>query len=70
MMQCPQLGALHIQAKEITSKDERIIDLSRSGISLSSIFFIVGPSCLRTAEIFKAIEYKRMLEVWQTERNE
>jgi hypothetical protein len=39
--------------------------LAKSGIILSSIFFVVGPKCLSTDEIFKAIQYKKMLEVWE-----
>jgi hypothetical protein len=43
---------------EQTRKDERDIALVKSGISLSSIFVVVvGPKCLSTDEIFKAIEY-------------
>jgi hypothetical protein len=49
-----------------TSEEERVIALAKSGISLSSIFFVVGPSCLSTDEIFKAIEYKKKLELWET----
>jgi hypothetical protein len=49
-----------------TSEEERVIALAKSGISLSSIFFVVGPSCLSADEIFKAIEYKKKLELWDT----
>jgi hypothetical protein len=49
-----------------TSGEERFIALANSGISLSSICFVVGPSCLGTDEIFKAIEYKKKLELWET----
>jgi hypothetical protein len=49
-----------------TSEEERVIALAKSGISLSSIFFVVGPSCLSTDEIFKAIEYMKKLELWET----
>jgi hypothetical protein len=49
-----------------TSEVERVIALAKSGIILSSIFFVVGPSCLSTDEIFKAIEYKKKLELWET----
>jgi hypothetical protein len=48
-----------------TSEEESVISLANSGISLSSIFFIVGPSCLSTDEIFRAIEYKKKLELWE-----
>jgi hypothetical protein len=50
---------------EQTTKDECVIALAKSGISLSSIFFVVGPKCLSTDEIFKAIQYKKMWEVWE-----
>jgi hypothetical protein len=49
-----------------TSEEERAIALAKSDISLSTIFFVVGPSCLSTDVIFKAIEYKRKLELWET----
>jgi hypothetical protein len=48
------------------SEEERVIAIANSGISLSSIFFVFGPSCLITDEIFKAIEYKKKLELWET----
>jgi hypothetical protein len=48
------------------SEKECVIALAKSGISISSIFFVVGPSCLSTDKIFKAIEYKKKLELWET----
>jgi hypothetical protein len=48
------------------SEEERVIVMAKSGINLSSIFFVVGPSCLSTDEIFKAIEYKKKLELLET----
>jgi hypothetical protein len=42
----------------------------KSGISLSLIFFVVGSSCVSTDEIFKAIECKKKLEVWEIDRKE
>jgi hypothetical protein len=53
-----------------TSEEERGIALAKSGISLSSICFVVGPSCLGTDNIFKAIEYKKKLELWETDCKE
>jgi hypothetical protein len=50
---------------EQTNKEERVIALSKSGISLSSIFCVVGLKCLSTGEIFKAIQYKQMLDAWE-----
>jgi hypothetical protein len=47
---------------EQTSDEERVVALAKSDISLSSIFFVVGPKRLSTDEIFKAIQYKKMLE--------
>jgi hypothetical protein len=44
------------QLSKQTSEEDRVIALAKSGISLSSIFFVVGPSFLSTDEIFKAIE--------------
>jgi hypothetical protein len=37
---------------------------------LSSIFFTVGPSCLSTDSISKAIEYKRQLKDWNQRKKE
>jgi hypothetical protein len=42
---------------EQTTEEERVIALAKSGVSLSSIFFVMGPKCLSTNEIFKAIQY-------------
>jgi hypothetical protein len=50
---------------EQTAEEERAIALAKSGISLSYIFFGVGPKCLSTDEIFKVIQYKKMLEGWE-----
>jgi hypothetical protein len=55
---------------EQTTKEDRVIALAKTGISLSSIFFVVGPKCLSTDEIFKAIQYKKMLEAWEESTKE
>jgi hypothetical protein len=55
---------------EQTTKEEHAIALAKSGISLSSIFFVVGPNSLSTDEIFKIIQYKKMLEAWQKSTKE
>jgi hypothetical protein len=39
-----------------TREEERVVALENSGISLSSILFVVGPSCLSTVKKIKAIE--------------
>jgi hypothetical protein len=39
-----------------------VTPLARSGISLSSIFFAVGPKCLSIDEIFKSVQYNKMIE--------
>jgi hypothetical protein len=49
-----------------TSEEERVIALAKWGISLSTMFFVVGPSYISTDESFKAIEYKNKLELWET----
>jgi hypothetical protein len=49
---------------EQTTEEERVNALAKSSISPSSIFFVVGPKCLSTDEIFEAIQYKKMLEAW------
>jgi hypothetical protein len=55
---------------EQTTEEERVIALAKSGISLSSIFFVVGPKCFSTDEIFNAIQYKNMLEAWEKSTKE
>jgi hypothetical protein len=60
---------VHRPSKQ-TREEGRVFSLANSGISLSSIFFIVGPSCLSTDEIFKAIKYKKKLELWDTDCHE
>jgi hypothetical protein len=56
---------------EQPTEDECVIALAKSGIiSLSSIFCVVGPNCLSTDEIFKAIQYKKMLEAWEKSTKE
>jgi hypothetical protein len=54
----------------MSSEEERIIALATSGFNLSSMFFTVGPSCLSTDSIFKAIEYRRQLEAWNQRKKE
>jgi hypothetical protein len=34
------------------------------------MLFVVGPKCLSTDEIFKAIQYKQMLEAWEKSTKE
>jgi hypothetical protein len=55
---------------EQTTEEERVVALAKSGIGLSSIFFVVGPKCLSTDEIFKAIQYKKKLEAWEKSTKE
>jgi hypothetical protein len=55
---------------EQTTEEERVIALVKSGISLSSILFSVSPKYLSTDEIFKAIQYKKMLEAWEKSTKE
>jgi hypothetical protein len=55
---------LSARVSTMSSEDERIIVLTASGFNFSSMIFTVGPSCLSTDYILKAIEYKRQLEAW------
>jgi hypothetical protein len=55
---------------EQTTEEERVTALAKSGICLSSIFFVVGPKCLSTDEIFKAIQYTQILEAWEKSTKE
>jgi hypothetical protein len=54
----------------MSSEEDRVIALATSGLNLSSMFVTVGPSCLSTDSIFKAIEYKRQLEAWNQKKKE
>jgi hypothetical protein len=49
---------------EQSPEEERVVDLAKSGISLSYIFFVVGTKCLSTDEIFKDIQYTKISEAW------
>jgi hypothetical protein len=61
---------LSARVSTMSSEEQRIIALATSGFNLSSIFFTVGPSCLSTDSIFKAIAYKRKLEAWNQRKKE
>jgi hypothetical protein len=50
------------RVSSITTEEAGVTALSRLGIILSSIFFVVGPKCLSTDEIFKAMQYNKMLQ--------
>jgi hypothetical protein len=53
------------RVSSITTEEARVIVLARSGIILSSIFFVARHKCLSNDEIFKAMQYKKMLEAWE-----
>jgi hypothetical protein len=55
---------------EQATEEERVIVLAKSSISLSSIFFVLGPKCLSTDEIFKAMQYRNMFEAWEKSTKE
>jgi hypothetical protein len=60
-----RVGNIPARVSTVSSEEERVIALDKSGLKLSSIFFTAGPSCLSTDEIFKAIEHRRQLEEWK-----
>jgi hypothetical protein len=64
-----RVNNLSARVSMMSSEEERIIALTTSRFNLSSMFFTVGPSCLSTDSIFKAIAYKRQLEAWHQRKN-
>jgi hypothetical protein len=64
---CARRRVENISARVSTmsSEEERVIALAKSGFNFSSMCLTVGPSCLSTDAIFKAIEHKRQLEEWK-----
>jgi hypothetical protein len=56
---------LSARVSTMSSEEEQVIALAKSGFNLSSMFFTVSPSCLSTDAIFKAIEQKRQQEEWK-----
>jgi hypothetical protein len=57
-------------SKQVRRSASRVAAFLKSGIRLLSILFVVGPKCLSTDEMFKAIEYKKMLEEWEKSKKE
>jgi hypothetical protein len=48
--------------------EERVKEIVRGGISLSSLFYTVGPQCLSSDEIFLAFEYRERLKLYEKEK--
>jgi len=46
---------------ESATTEERVKAIVKGGVSLSSVFYTIGPSCLSTDEMFQAMEYKDLL---------
>jgi hypothetical protein len=55
---------------EATTAEEHIKAIVASGISLSSLFHTIGPSCLSVDEIFVAFEYRERLKAYENEKKE
>ena len=50
------------------SLEERIKAIVSGGVSLSSLFYTVGPTCLSTDEIFMAFEYRERLKQHEVDK--
>lgn len=50
--------------------EQRVKEIVRGGISLSSLFYTVGPQCLSADEIFIAFEYRERLKLYEAEKKE
>jgi len=48
--------------------EEHVKAIVKSGITLSSLFFTIGPNLLSTNEIFQAFEYKASLSKCKEEK--
>jgi len=48
--------------------EQRMKEIVRGGISLSSLFNTVGPTCLSSDEIFLAFEYRERLKLYEKEK--
>jgi hypothetical protein len=56
-------NSLHnTQIAQASTAEERVRAIVASGISLSSLFHTIGPSCLSVDEIFVAFEYRERLK--------
>jgi len=50
--------------------EERVKAIVASGISLSSLFHTIGPTCLSVDEIFIAFEYRELMKSYKNEKKE
>jgi hypothetical protein len=50
--------------------EERVKAIVKSGISLNSLMYTIGPSCLSSDEIFQAFEYRELLKVYNTAKKD
>jgi len=50
--------------------EQRVKEIVRGGISLSSLFYTVGPTCLSSDEIFLAFEYRERLKLYEKEKKD
>jgi hypothetical protein len=55
---------------QASTMEERVKAIVASGISLSSLFYTIGPSCLSVDEIFVAFEYREMMKSFEAEKKE
>jgi hypothetical protein len=69
------IAKVNRRPKNLTSRltaaaplEQRMKEIVRSGISLSSLFHTVGPTCLSSDEIFLAFEYRERLKLYEKEK--
>jgi hypothetical protein len=53
---------------QASTAEERVKAIVASGISLSSLFHTIGPSCLSVDEIFVAFEYRERLKAFENKK--
>ena len=67
---------LHIKARhkasnlqnripKVATVEQHVKAIEQSGITLSSLFFTIGPNSLSTDEIFQAFEHKALISKWE-----
>jgi hypothetical protein len=55
---------------QASTAEEHVKAIVASGISLSSLFHTIGPSCLSVDEIFVAFEYRERLKAFENKKKE
>jgi hypothetical protein len=61
-------NAYLLQLPKDAPLEQLVKEIVRGGISLSSLFYTVGPQCLSADEIFIAYEYRERLKLYEAEK--